>query len=92
MKYMVVALEPPLDEEKADKALREMCTHVYDEYAPRAWFVEYSGTHRELTDELWPDEEPKKHGLAAGYITPVESRRGSGWAVPAMWRWLRRKS
>ena len=89
MKYLIVALEPPLDSEKAWAQVRLHCTRVYGHYAPHAWFVEYDGTVKDLTDLLWPDEDTAKHGFEAGFVVSVKRGGGTGFAAKSLWDWLR---
>ena len=42
---------------------------LYDGYAPSAWIVEYSGSPRQLTDLIWPDERPRKEWVTrVGFV------------------------
>ena len=50
--------------------------------------MEFDGSADELTDRLWPDEEPDRHGMTAGYVMSIRRGNWNGWASHELWEWL----
>ena len=71
------------------KTLDRNCTKVYGFYEPCAWFVEFDGTARQLTDILWPDETPEdEYDIPVGIVIRLLKNTYNGWTSPDFWEWL----
>ena len=59
---------------------------VYSDYAPKAYFVGYNGTSRELSEKLGYGGE-SENLIGLGIV--VEIRNYYGYASQTLWDWMR---
>ena len=64
--------------------------HIFDLYAPRAWFMEFDGTSYELTDLIWPDGKEESSPAGKGIVILIENQ--NGYASGSLWEWLKVRS
>ena len=64
--------------------------HIFDLYAPRAWFMEFNGTSYELTDLIWPDGKEESSPAGKGLVLLIENQ--NGYASTSLWEWLKTRS
>ena len=87
MIYAVLSLE---EDGKLPDSVKKAATAIFDDYAPRAWFVAFDGTTTELNDLLWPDDEEDSSPVGNGVVLPVI--RHAGYASDDLWEWLKVRS
>lgn len=85
MLYAVVPLAG--DEPKLPDDLKGNFRHINEQYAPKAWFVTFSGTTEELTDLIWPDNSDEDdYPMPVGVVIRMD--RYNGLASKQLWEWL----
>ena len=86
MMYAIVSLS---GEGKLPETARKECSAVYDKYAPRAWFVLFDGTTKELTDLVWPDDQDdESFSIPAGIVVRLTRTNNNGFASYNLWDWI----
>ena len=59
---------------------------IYKGEAPKAYFVSYNGTTRELADEIGYNDANNVE-IGTGIVIPVTSH--AGYAIKDLWEWIR---
>ena len=81
---MIYAIIPFEEEEELRRKIDALNTFVYDDEAPKAYFVSYKGTTRELAEAVGYNE-PSSVGTGSGIPVP----NNFGYAAKHLWEWLR---
>lgn len=80
---MIYAIIPFREEEELRHKIDALDTFVYDDEAPKAYFVSYKGTTRELAEAIGYNEPSS---VGTGIVIPVPNY--FGYASKHLWEWL----
>lgn len=87
--YAIIPVADPVRPDALVSLLKEHNVEMYDHYAPRVWFVKYNGTVQQLTDLLWPDDQPAdQRVIFLGVVLRIPIEGSNGFARTDLWEWL----
>ena len=89
--YMVVPLGGD-DLNAFRTSIQELGSHtaIYDDYAPRAWFVSFDGTAKQLSDKLGFTIREGNEKPITGVVTGIDGYYGFG--SKDLWVWLKNQT